>query len=117
MSLAISKRWNISVPLSITIFDCSMVIVSVIIFVERDTRVNRYLEAAAEGYALDAAGKPKIIVAIGREFGAGGFEIGQLLAQRLNIAFYDQQLNDMAAEEAGIPLMFSRPISKSTSFT
>ena len=31
MSLAISKRWNISVPLSITIFDCTMVIVSVII--------------------------------------------------------------------------------------
>ena len=73
-------------------------------FVARETRVNRYLEAASEGYVLDATGKPKIIIAIGREFGSGGYEIGKLLAERLGITFYDQQLNEMAAEESGIPL-------------
>ncbi len=73
-------------------------------FVERETRVNRYLEAASEGYVLDATGKPKIIITIGREFGSGGYEIGKRLAERLQITFYDQQLNEMAAEESGIPL-------------
>ncbi|MBR1780165.1 MAG: cytidylate kinase family protein [Oscillospiraceae bacterium] len=42
---------------------------------------------------LDASGKPKIIIAIGREFGSGGYEIGQKLAERLGITFYDKQLN------------------------
>ena len=143
MSLAISKRWNISVPAAITIFDCSMVVISAVIslihfhalvgvregtvicalftgfvmrqlqklfqkpllrFVERESRVNRYLDAAAEGYVMDAVGKPKIIIAIGREFGSGGYEIGRLLAEKLGITFYDKQLNEMAAEESGLPL-------------
>lgn len=73
-------------------------------FVERESRVNRYLEAASEGYVLDATGKPKIIIAIGREFGSGGLEIGQMLAEKLGITFYDKQLNEMAAQEAGLPL-------------
>lgn len=143
MSLAISKRFNISVPMAITIFDCSMVIIAATIslihfhalvgvregtvlcalftglvmrqlqkvfqkpllrFVERESRVNRYLEAAARGFTLDATGKPKIIIAIGREFGSGGYEIGKLLAEKLGITFYDQQLNEMAAEESGLSL-------------
>ena len=73
-------------------------------FVERESRVNRYLETAAEGYTTDATGKPKILIAIGREFGSGGYEIGKLLAEKLGVTFYDQQLNEMAAEESGIPL-------------
>lgn len=143
VALAISERWNTSVATGKTIFDCSMVVISVIIsllffrglvgvregtvicalftgfvmrqfqklfqkpllrFVERESRVNRYLEAAAEGFTVDATGKPKILIAIGREFGSGGYEIGKLLAEKLGITFYDQQLNAMAAEEAGIPL-------------
>ncbi|MGM9615783.1 MAG: DUF6198 family protein [Oscillospiraceae bacterium] len=143
VALAISERWNTSVATGKTIFDCSMVVISVIIsliyfhglvgvregtvicalctgfvmrqfqkllqkpllrFVEREGRVDRYLEAAAEGYTTDATGKPKILIAIGREFGSGGYEIGKLLAEKLGITFYDQQLNEMAAEESGIPL-------------
>ena len=73
-------------------------------FVERESRVDRYLQAAAEGFQTDAAGKPKILIAIGREFGSGGYEIGKLLAERLGVTFYDEQLNVMAAEESGIPL-------------
>ena len=73
-------------------------------FVERESRIHRALQAAAEGYKIDAAGKPKIIIAIGREAGSGGYDIGRLLAEKLGITFYDQQLNTMAAEIADLPL-------------
>ena len=143
VALAISERFDTSVATGKTIFDCSMVVISVVMsliffrglvgvregtvlcalltgfvmrqfqklfqkpllrFVERESRVNRYLEAAAEGYTTDATGKPKILIAIGREFGSGGLEIGKLLAERLGVTFYDEQLNVLAAEESGIPL-------------
>ena len=73
-------------------------------FVEREDKVNRALQAAEDGYLLDATGKPKIIIAIGREFGSGGYDIGKLLAERLGVTFYDKQLNELAAEQSGIPL-------------
>lgn len=73
-------------------------------FVEREDKVSRALSEAAEGYQLDSTGKPKIIITIGREFGSGGHEIGQLLAEKLGITFYDQQLNELASAQSGIPL-------------
>ncbi len=73
-------------------------------FVEREHKIDRALQASMDGYLTDAAGKPKIIIAIGREFGSGGYEIGKRLAERLGITFYDRQLNEMAAERSGIPL-------------
>ncbi len=73
-------------------------------FVEREDRLERALQAAAGGYKLDAAGKPRIIITIGREYGAGGYEIGELLAKKLGITFYDKQLNVMAAELSGLSL-------------
>lgn len=73
-------------------------------FVERESRVDRALQAAAAGYLTDTTGKPKIIITIGREFGAGGYEIGKELAQRLGITFYDHQLNERAAEISGLSL-------------
>lgn len=42
------------------------------------------------------------IVTIGRQFGSGGHEIGNALAQRLNIPLYDQNLVKMAAEQLKI---------------
>ncbi len=73
-------------------------------FVGRESKVDRYLEAASQGYTLDASGKPKVIVTIGREFGAGGYEIGKLLAERLGVTFYDRQLNEMASAQSGLSL-------------
>ena len=32
------------------------------------------------------------IITIGREFGSGGRELGRLLAEKLNIAYYDQEI-------------------------
>lgn len=43
----------------------------------------------------------KYFINIGRQLGSGGKEIGQMLAQELNIPIYDRTLIDMAAKESG----------------
>ena len=44
----------------------------------------------------------KYVITIGRQFGSGGRAIGQKLAEKLNIPFYDKELISMAAKESGI---------------
>lgn len=44
----------------------------------------------------------KHIITISREFGSGGREIGKLLAEQLDIPFYDKELLEMASKESGI---------------
>ncbi len=43
-----------------------------------------------------------VIVTIGREFGSGGREIGQKLARRLDIPFFDKEIIQKAASDSGI---------------
>ena len=43
-----------------------------------------------------------VIITIGRQFGSGGHELGEKLAKRLNIPFYDRALLSAAAEKSGI---------------
>ncbi|MGI5958046.1 MAG: AAA family ATPase [Massiliimalia sp.] len=43
-----------------------------------------------------------IVIAIGRQNGSGGREIGKKLADQLGIPFYDKQLIQMTAEKSGI---------------
>lgn len=42
------------------------------------------------------------IITITRQYGSGGREIGEQLAQKLGIEFYDNKLLDLAAESSGI---------------
>ena len=44
----------------------------------------------------------KIIITIGRQFGSGGRYVGRLLAEKLNIPFYDKELLSEAAKQSGI---------------
>lgn len=44
----------------------------------------------------------QIIITIGREYGSGGRELGEMLAKRLNIAYYDKEILTRAAEASGI---------------
>lgn len=44
----------------------------------------------------------KFVVNIGRQLGSGGREIGEKLAARLGIAFYDKELIQLASEESGL---------------
>lgn len=46
--------------------------------------------------------KKNAIITIGRQFGSGGHEIGNRLAERLDIPLYDRNLLQMAAKELGI---------------
>jgi cytidylate kinase len=48
------------------------------------------------GYYMD-----KYIITIGRQFGSGGRSIGQKIAEKLNIHFYDKELISIAAKESG----------------
>ncbi len=49
------------------------------------------------------------LVTISREYGSGGRIIGKLLADKLNVPFYDKEIIDMAVEESG----FSREMIES----
>ena len=44
----------------------------------------------------------KTIITIGRQYGSGGKEIGQKVAEKLGIQCYDSRLIQMAAEESNI---------------
>ena len=43
-----------------------------------------------------------LIISIGRQYGSGGREIGEKLAARLGIAFYNNELITMAAQKSGM---------------
>ena len=43
-----------------------------------------------------------MIITIGREYGSGGREIGQLVAEKLGVPFYDKEILTRAAEESGL---------------
>lgn len=47
-------------------------------------------------------GTEKWVVAIGRQYGSGGREIGQLVAKQLGIAYYDKELLIEAARHSGM---------------
>lgn len=58
----------------------------------------------------------RTIVTIGRQFGSGGREIGQLLAERLNAPLFDKELLELSAQKSGMsPQLFEnndeRPIN------
>ena len=43
-----------------------------------------------------------MIITIGREYGSGGREIGQLVAEKLGVPFYDNEILTRAAQESGL---------------
>ena len=42
------------------------------------------------------------VITIARGYGSGGRQIGKLLAERLNIKYYDKELIKLASEKSGI---------------
>ena len=48
----------------------------------------------------------KFVINIGRQLGSGGREIGEKLAEQLNITFYDKELINLASKESGLAKEF-----------
>lgn len=46
--------------------------------------------------------KDNIVITIARQYGSGGRTIGQMLAEKLNIHYYDKELLKLASEDSGI---------------
>ena len=52
---------------------------------------------------VPASGELPLVVTIEREWGSGGHEIGEMLAKKLGVAFYDYELIEQVAAETGLP--------------
>lgn len=61
------------------------------------------VEAKTDEDAIDWAAEYPLVVTIEREFGSGGHEIGEALAKKLGIGFYDYNLIEKTAKETGLP--------------
>ena len=77
------------------------------------TVVDAFLgnKSAAEGTLPGSAvaNQPNhLVITIAREYGSGGHEIGELLAQKLGIGFYDSRLIDLTVEEGRLTPEFVR---------
>ena len=58
----------------------------------------------------------KTIITIGRQYGSGGRQVGQKLAEELGIPYYDKEILQRAAKESGIcESLFENPDEKPTS--
>lgn len=58
-----------------------------------------------------------VVITIGREFGSGGRAVGQQLAERLGIDYYDKELLALAAKEFGFGQeVFERADEKHSTF-
>lgn len=56
------------------------------------------------------------VITISRQTGSGGRKIGQILAQRLNAAYYDQEILSRAAEDTGLGPNVFKPANERKSF-
>lgn len=56
----------------------------------------------------------KIIITIARQYGSGGRTVGKMLAERLQIPYYDREIISMASEDSGINAALFQDEKKST---
>lgn len=68
--------------------------------------IDRWISAPAESAAPEMATYRHPVITIAREYGSGGHELGEKLAKKLGIPFYDNQLIELAAKESGMTERF-----------
>lgn len=61
--------------------------------------MHRFVQAVLE---KEAFMNGNIVITIGRETGSGGRKIGQMLAERMGVKFYDKELIQLAAKDSGL---------------
>ncbi len=62
---------------------------------------NKPVEEAKAPAVTVPEQKQQLVITIAREYGSGGHEIGEILAKKLGISFYDSKLIDLTALEGG----------------
>lgn len=70
-------------------------------------------EKKAEGVSAETAHHQPYVITIGRQTGSGGHIIGEALAKRLNYAFYDEEIIQMAAGTSGYSTDFIQQAEES----
>lgn len=72
-------------------------------FIDRWEEAPTHLENGERHTAL-TSGNPTClpVITIGREYGSGGHEIGEMIAKELGIPFYDNAMIEMVAKETGL---------------
>ena len=56
-----------------------------------------------------------IVITISREYGSGGRFVGQLLAEQLDIPFYDKEIISLAAKESGLSASYVKNVDETKS--
>lgn len=62
----------------------------------------RHDPAGAVGIDAGETARLPLVITISREYGSGGHHIGELLARRLGVRFYDKELISMTAVKSGL---------------
>ncbi len=68
--------------------------------------IGKWLTTETQTTATTSASSQAILITIAREYGSGGHAIGEMLAKRLNIPFYDHKLVEMVAREGNFDEAF-----------
>ena len=71
-----------------------------------------YQRPQTVGRAVLHPSYPGVIIAISREHGSGGKQIGKMVAARLDIPFYYKEMTALAAQESGLDKEFVSDINK-----
>ena len=72
---------------------------------KKNTLLNSPYSRSQDGTSRLINGKP-LVISIGRTYGSGGRTVGKLVAQKLNVPYYDYALIQEAADESGLSAMF-----------
>ncbi len=72
---------------------------------KKNSLLNSPYSRSQDGTSRLINGKP-LVISIGRTYGSGGRTVGKLVAQKLNVPYYDYALIQEAADESGLSAMF-----------
>lgn len=110
LPLITSDAFYWSAPIS----DVLTTIIAVILLINLFKQISSDTVAVTETAKIKNS-KAGLIITISREHGAGGREIGQKLAEKLKVPFYDKEIALLTAEESGLASEFIENVEDKTS--
>lgn len=84
------------------IADVVSFIIAIMILMNNDKK-DKKIVVTEKSISSDINKLPKqLVITIAREYGSGGKYVGKLLAEKLNIKFYDKEIIRLASKESGL---------------